>query len=398
MLESVCDIKLVSWNLNGLSGSALQDSGSLTCLHAYDVICLQETMAWSLEGLHNFFPLHAVFLHQPASSHVRGTGVALLVHRKWAKYCTHVPNPNPLMHLVAVKLRLPDVAHDLTIASCYLPPTHSPQFQQMSMLDWYQHMSLFCAQALTTQDAALIAMGDFNASISFHGGASVRGINESGRLLADLASHNDMCFALRYTATTPPSYYTHRGSGTPVSSCPDHVLVSEGLSGLTCAVVRKDVLGSDHRAIDVRVKWPSTACLHQPIPLQPHFPVLRWKGLTRAYAQELHCRIRRGDMAAMRAALEHGAIDAAMDSFTEVITFSAIASGHDLHMPPTHPQLPPPVTSKPWFDGACRAARRHYFQLFRSLGQAHPDVMLAARTYHAMRRCKFLEKFQILQI
>jgi hypothetical protein len=93
-------------------------------------------------------------------------------------------------------------------------------------------------------------------------------------------------------------------------------------------------------------------------------------------------------MGAMHAALQHGALDAAMDSFEEVVIFSAIASGHTLHRPPNHPQLPQPVTSKPWFDSACTAARRHYFQLYRTLGQAHPDVMLAARSYHTMRRCK----------
>ncbi len=385
-LESSYCLKLVCWNINGVPGPALQDLGSLSTLHSYDVVCLQETMAWSLDDLSAFFPMHTAFLHQ-SPSHVRGTGVALLVHRKWARRCTRVHNPNPLMHLVAVKLQVPDVPHALTIASCYLPPVGSPQFHQTSMLDWYQHMSMFCAQSLAAQDAHLVAMGDFNAAISFGRGPDTRGTNESGRLLVGLASDNDMRFALQYTDTTPPSYYVHR-DGKPVSSCPDHVLVSEGIAALTCAFVRRDVLGSDHRAIDVCIKWPSTPCLDQSIPLLPHFPVLRWKGITRTYAQELHRRITRGDMGAMHAALQHGALDAAMDSFEEVVIFSAIASGHTLHRPPNHPQLPQPVTSKPWFDSACTAARRHYFQLYRTLGQAHPDVMLAARSYHTMRRCK----------
>jgi Endonuclease-reverse transcriptase len=248
-------------------------------------------MSWSRQALLDFFPMHTVMLQQ-SPSHVRGTGVALLVHRKWSQSCTHISGCNPLMQLVAVKLQPPAVPHNLIIANCYVPPVGSPQFHNMSMLDCYQHLAMFCGQALgSAHNIALLLVGDFNAAVAF-GASRLKGSNESGRLLVNLASDCDMSFALQYTATTPPSYFTHR-DGKVVTSCPDHVLVSEGLAGHTCATVRRDVLGSDHRAIDVRVKWPSShPSFDQPIPLHPHFPVLRWKGNTRTYAQELHHRIR----------------------------------------------------------------------------------------------------------
>lgn len=330
--------------------------------------------------------MHVALLKQ-SRSHVRGTGLALLLHRKWAQHYRPLPNPNPLMHLVAIKLQPPAVPHDLIVANCYIPPVGSPQFRDMSMLDWYQQLTMFCSQVLGSQEAALLAVGDFNAAVSFHDPEPAVGSNESGRLLVDLAYNCELAFALKYTADTSPSYVTHRG-GTLVTSCPDHVLVSEGLAQLTLASVKLDVIGSDHRAIDVCMTWPNAVCSDQPIPLQPHFPILRWKGYSQAYALELHRRITRGDLDAMRDALVDGAIDAAMDSFAEVIMFSAIASGHDMLRPHTHPHLPKPVAHKPWFDASCKLSRQHYLTTLRRLGNAHPDAMLAAKNYHTLRRHK----------
>lgn len=358
----------------------------MSCLHEYDIVCLQETCHRSADQLLPYFPGYEIH-HQPAPRHVRGLGMATLVHRKLARGYRVVSSPNPVLQMTAVALQHPLVPEPLMVINCYVPPTGSPQFEQLNMLDWYQHLQLFCCQAHEPAAHGLLLVGDFNAHISLGQDEPV-GHNTSGRLLVDMAATCDLQFMLMHSDATPPTFHTMRG-GSLATSSPDHVLASIEMVADIQAEVRTDVLGSDHRPLSVVLRWPGVHEGGEPLPLLPHFPIVRWKQSGHAYVVQLAQRIARGDMEAVQLAVQDGLIDAAMDTFQEVLLFSAIAAGHDLcrRAPTTCRPLPAPNGSKPWFTAECRQLRQHYHQVLRRCGHAQPEVVLAAHAYHTRCRC-----------
>jgi len=390
----VLDLKCFFWNINGTSPQQLQLNGTLPDLRAYDILCLSETRHTDPSAFETFFPDYAVY-HRAAERSVRGMGVVTLVSKRLRPHVRSVPSPNPHLQLVVVTILPPAVPHPTTVLNCYVPPIGSPQLGQLSHVDTFQYLTQLCQQLhhSPNNSSLLVAGGDFNAHVSFLDDAPA-GVCAVGDLLVGLAQNCDLQFSLIHDEITHPTFYAHRGDGSIVSSCPDHVLTSVDLPASTSAIVRLDVPGSDHRPITITLNWHVGYALPS-VHLQPHYREGRlcWQGREADYCIEIQRAISCGSFDEVLQLLHSPDTAAgAPDAFVDLIRYAGVRSDH--HKPPQDPSrallltTPKPVTHKPWFDAQCQQARTHYKYCLRHLPYGHPTLRTAARAYESLRRRK----------
>jgi hypothetical protein len=237
--------------------------------------------------------------------------------------------------------------------------------------------------------------GDLNAHVSFTAGEEPVGRQGdiAGGLLVDLARNCELKFGIQHDLNSRPTFHTNFDNIGPVSSCPDHVLMSMTAPATYTCEVRLDVPGSDHRPIALDVEWTAA----QPVPLahlHAHYPNgrLHWQGRESDYCAELLRAKDAGSFDELLQLLQGPDVDiaAAANLFEDLIRFAGVRSGH--YKPASNQthvlSTPSPVTKQPWFDTECQQARRYYKLCLRNLPYGHATLRTAAREYESLRRRK----------
>jgi exonuclease III len=365
-------------------------------LQSYDIVCLTETRHIDHTALELYFPGHDVY-HRAATRSVRGMGVATLVSKRLRPSVRAVTSPDPALQLVIVTLHPPATPLPVTIINCYIPPLNSPQLEHTSQQDYFQHLTQLCQQhsGNLLSPAVVIVGGDLNAHVSFAAPAAPASSHGdvAGGLLVDLARNCELNFCVQHDVDTCPTFHTNFGSNGPVSSCPDHVLMSTNLPATVTSSVRLDMPGSDHRPIAINIDWTAA----QPVPsahLHTHYPNgrLRWQGRESDYCTEVLRAIDSSSFEEFSLLLQNPDVDTTTvaSMFDDLVRFAGVRSGH--YTPPNSQTrvlpIPKPVVNQPWFDTECQQARYHYKLCLRNLPFGHATLRAAAREYQNMRRRK----------
>jgi exonuclease III len=376
------------WNVDGKTGHDFDDD-DLHALASYKIIFLSETRQASHHALAALFPDHDVHI-QPAAKLVRGYGVAMLVHKSWSAHTKWRPLPgNDQGHQVAavvVAAHALGLPSPLAVVGCYMPPYGSPQLNDFSCQDRYNHLLMVC-QGFVGEGCFVLLGGDFNARIRDLGHSTS---NDSGIHLHTLVHDGNL--VLLSGRVEGDLHVTHTYQQTRISptmtgatSRVDHVLCSpDFVTHIVSSTVRTDIAVSDHFPLDVCFLLPDGHSAASQNSLSSHWRKLKWANKEHDYAHALTGLDRDGKFQHVLDILRGSDdINHALDELIQCIISAAVDSGHSF----VAPKPPAPSTTKhqPWFDHECWVARR---VLRRYRNTDHPEWHLARTQYKNLLRAK----------
>ena len=368
-------------------------------LHEYDIISITETGVTTPSILQQHFPTHTVF-DMPGTAHGQaGSGIAVLVSARLAQHtCIEAKDPEVSCLWLRIKAAGTHLSKDMFLATCYIPPEGSSQLRKCPLE--YRYQRLLQHSATMSGYGHVMLCGDFNARIAdledltCPPPTAVRpqlrccqdgAVNRAGRLFIEACQANGLAVLTGRTAGDTEGVHTyHHTSG---SSRPDHVAVDAQLFPLiTHHSVLPHKFGSDHHPIctTISLAAPPTP----PTPPTTHPLPARWMWDPGCQEQVFARLSDPHTQAAMQAALELLPVNLqqAYDDLAGIFVSCAREGGLRARLPGTrsrsrrgdHPQ-------KPWFDTACKEARKKLRQARRD-NTSH--VAALEHDFHRLCRTK----------